>query len=100
MTKQELMERITVSFDRLPYPKIELAVNSILELMSQKLIDDERIEIRGFGSFHVRVQKARIVRNPMTGALLPNGAKPKVHFKPGKELRERVNGGSYEKITY
>ena len=91
MMKSELIERIARKQSHLAYKDIELAVKSLLEQMSNSLSNGERIEIRGFGSFSLHFRPPRTGRNPKTGdsVLLPGKHVP--HFKPGKELRERVN---------
>ena len=70
---------------------VELAVNCMLEQMADALVQGERIEIRGFGSFNLHHRPARIARNPKSGESLSLPAKVKVHFKPGKEMKDRVN---------
>jgi integration host factor subunit beta len=72
---------------------VELAVNCMLNQMSEALIEGERIEIRGFGSFDLHHRPARKARNPKTGKALSLGSKVALHFKPGKEMRDRVNTG-------
>ncbi len=69
---------------------ISLSVRELINAMSAGLARGERIEIRGFGSFTLRQRKPRIGRNPKTGAPVALGVKYAPHFKPGKELRERV----------
>ena len=98
MTKSELIEVLAQKQPQLAYRDIELAVKTILEYMSASLSSGERIEIRGFGSFSLHFRPARSGRNPKSGepVLLP--AKYVPHFKPGKELRERVNN-RYNLIT-
>ncbi|MEM1009213.1 MAG: HU family DNA-binding protein, partial [Myxococcota bacterium] len=64
--------------------------------MRQSLIRGERIEIRGFGSFTVKSREARLGRNPKTGAPVEIPSKRIPFFTVGKELRERVNQGSYQ----
>jgi len=64
---------------------------SLLEKMSQELASGNRIEIRGFGSFSLHFRAARMGRNPKSGDAVPLRGKYVPHFKPGKELRERVN---------
>ena len=59
--------------------------------MAQTLADGERIEIRGFGSFSLHYRPPRMGRNPKSGEAVALGTKYVPHFKPGKELRERVN---------
>jgi len=93
MTKSELIEIISAKQKHLPAKDIELAVKQMLEIMSDALAGGERIEIRGFGSFSLHYRPPRIGRNPKTGDSVALAAKHVPHFKPGKELRERVNAG-------
>ncbi len=67
-------------------------MKSLLEQMSHALSNGERIEIRGFGSFSLHYRPPRMGRNPKTGTAVALPGKYVPHFKPGKELRERVNG--------
>ena len=91
MTKSELIERIADQQDQLSPKDIELGVKLILEEMSQALSTGERIEIRGFGSFSLHYRSPRMGRNPKTGDSVQLEGKFVPHFKPGKELRDRVN---------
>ncbi|MDB6062061.1 MAG: integration host factor subunit beta [Verrucomicrobiaceae bacterium] len=91
MTKSELIERIAAKQPQLSIKDIELAVKAILEHMSQTLAQGERIEIRGFGSFSLHYREPRQGRNPKTGDTVELDGKHVPHFKPGKEMRERVN---------
>ncbi len=91
MTKSELIERIAARQDQLSAKDIELAVKLVLEYMSQALSTGERIEIRGFGSFSLHYRAPRIGRNPKTGESVALDGKYVPHFKPGKEMRDRVN---------
>jgi len=91
MMKSELIERIARKQSHLAYKDIELAVKSLLEQMSNSLSSGERIEIRGFGSFSLHYRPPRSGRNPKTGSSVSLPGKYVPHFKPGKELRERVN---------
>ena len=91
MTKSELIERISERQDQLSPKDVELAVKLVLEYMSQCLATGERIEIRGFGSFSVHYREPRIGRNPKTGEPVELEGKYVPHFKPGKELRDKVN---------
>ena len=93
MTKSELIERIAGKQTQLSAKDVELAVKGVLETMSQVLAEDGRIEIRGFGSFSLHYRVPRIGRNPKTGAPVALSGKHVPHFKPGKELRDRVNKG-------
>jgi integration host factor subunit beta len=98
MTKSELIEVLAQKQPQLAYRDIELAVKTILEYMSASLSTGERIEIRGFGSFSLHFRPARSGRNPKSGEPVSLPAKYVPHFKPGKELRERVNN-KYNPIT-
>ncbi len=91
MTKSELIERLAQKQPQLAYRDVELAVKSILDLMTQRLANGERIEIRGFGSFSLHYRPGRIGRNPKTGDPVSLPEKHVPHFKPGKALRERVD---------
>ncbi|HQU15383.1 MAG: integration host factor subunit beta [Chromatiales bacterium 21-64-14] len=91
MTKSELIEILARKQSHLKYRDVELAVKSLLEQMSQALATGQRIEIRGFGSFSLHYRPPRIGRNPKTGDSVQLPGKYVPHFKPGKELRERVN---------
>jgi integration host factor subunit beta len=93
MTKSELIELIASRQAQLSAKDVELAVKTILEQMSQTLATGERIEIRGFGSFSLHYREPRKGRNPKTGDAVQLTGKYVPHFKPGKELRERVNLG-------
>lgn len=92
MTKSELIELIAVKQQHLVYRDVELAVKTLLEHMSEALSSGERIEIRGFGSFSLHHRPPRIGRNPKTGEPVALPGKHVPHFKPGKQLRQRVNG--------
>jgi integration host factor subunit beta len=91
MTKSELIDEIARLQNGLPIKDVEAAVKCILEQMSEALAAGERIEIRGFGSFSLHFRPARQGRNPKTGETVALAGKYVPHFKPGKELRERVN---------
>lgn len=91
MTKSELIERIAEQQDQLSLKDVELAVKLMLEHMSQVLAAGERIEIRGFGSFSLHYRAPRVGRNPKTGDSVELTGKYVPHFKPGKEMRDRVN---------
>jgi len=91
LTKSDLIEVLARDQNHLAHKDVELAVKSLLEKMSQKLAGGERIEIRGFGSFSLHFRGARMGRNPKSGDAVALRGKYVPHFKPGKELRERVN---------
>ena len=93
MTKSELIEILAAKNSHLSNKDIELTVKGLLEQMSLALSSGQRIEIRGFGSFSLHYRPPRLGRNPKTGDSVALAAKHVPHFKPGKELRERVNNG-------
>jgi integration host factor subunit beta len=91
MTRTELIERLAHRQPDLKQEDVELAVKTLLGQMSETLVHGGRIEIRGFGAFSLRRREPRIGRDPRTGGpvMVPERHVP--HFKPGKELRERVD---------
>ena len=91
MTKSELIEILSRRQPHLKVDDVDLAVKSLLEMMGGSLAQGERIEIRGFGSFSLHYRPPRVGRNPKTGDSVALPAKHVPHFKPGKELRERVS---------
>ncbi|MEO0574762.1 MAG: integration host factor subunit beta [Pseudomonadota bacterium] len=95
MTKSELIELIARKQRHLSAKDVELAVKHLLELMSDSLAQGERIEIRGFGSFSLHFRPPRLGRNPKTGATVALSGKHVPHFKPGKDLRDRVNASRH-----
>jgi len=91
MTRAELINTLATNQPHIPVKLIEQAVKQIFEQMSNALENGKRIEIRGFGSFALRYRSPRSARNPKTGEYVVTEGKYAPHFKPGKELRERVN---------
>ncbi|TDT43031.1 integration host factor subunit beta [Halospina denitrificans] len=91
MTKSELVEMIASKQSQLSAKDVELAVKTIIDHMSQSLAEGQRIEIRGFGSFSLHYRAPRVGRNPKTGESVDLPEKYVPHFKPGKDLREKVN---------
>jgi integration host factor subunit beta len=98
MTKSDLIDAIAREQGHLAHKDVELAVKCILEHMSEALSSGDRIEIRGFGSFSLHFRPPRMGRNPKTGEAVALAGKHVPHFKPGKELRERVNQHFQEEI--
>lgn len=90
MTKSDLIEALTFGQTHLATKDIELSVKILLEEMSNALASGDRIEIRGFGSFSLHFRPPRTGRNPKTGESVELPGKYVPHFKPGKQLRERV----------
>lgn len=91
MTRSELIEALAARFPQLTVQDAEVAVKELLDAISDALINGQRIEIRGFGSFSLNYRPPRTGRNPKTGERVEVAAKYVPHFKPGKELRDRVD---------
>ena len=91
MTKSELIARLAGRYSQLVAKDFEVAVKAIPDAMTMNLVKGQRIEIRGFGSFGINHRPPRIGRNPKTGAKVSVPEKYVPHFKPGRELRERVD---------
>ena len=92
MTKSDLIEELSKQIDS-PIQEASGIVNTILQTMTQSLVNGENIEIRGFGSFSVRHYDSYAGRNPKTGEKTVVKAKKLPFFKVGKDLREAVDGG-------
>ena len=91
MTKSELIELLTQRQAHLKGEDVDLAVKAMLEMMGGSLAAGDRIEVRGFGSFSLHFRPPRTGRNPKTGDAVALPGKHVPHFKPGKELRDRVS---------
>ena len=89
MTKQQLIEKVAAKTE-LGKSEVEIAVDAVLELIAESLQSNERVDLRGFGSFVVKERKERQGRNPRTGETLTIAAKRDASFRPGKELTERL----------
>ena len=92
MTKSGLIESVAEKTPHISKRDTEIVVNTIFESMAQALKTGDRIEIRGFGSFQVKIREAREGRNPKTGEPVHISAKRTPFFKVGKELKEMVDG--------
>ena len=91
MIKSELIHALATKQSHIPEKDIASSVNLLIEYMSESLGNGKRIEIRGFGSFSLHYRPPRNAHNPKTGERVITVAKYSPHFKPGKELRERVD---------
>jgi len=91
MIKSQLIESLAAKMTHLPEKQVNDGINVILGLMSEALVKGQRIEIRGFGSFSLHYRPPRNAHNPKTGEKVVTEAKYSPHFKPGKELKERVD---------
>ncbi len=90
MTKRDLIERVAGRTSHISQKDTEIVVNTIFNSMKEALNRGERIEIRGFGSFQVKVHKAHEGRNPKTGEDVHIPTKRRAFFKVGQELKDRV----------
>lgn len=91
MTRSDLIDRIAAQFPQLQFKDAEESVKTILDALCTTLSKGGRAEIRDFGSFSLNYRPPRNARNPKTGEKVIVSAKYMPHFKPGKELRERVD---------
>ncbi len=91
MTKSELISTIASKQHNLTQNDIDLAINSIVRCLTETLACGDRIEIRGFGGFSLRTRSQRIARNPKTGESVSLPKRYVIHFKPGQDMRERIN---------
>src|SRR5882672_2811149 len=93
MTKAELVEEVA-RVSELTKKHSEVIVNTVFDSITQALHKDEKIELRGFGSFRIRQRRSRQGRNPKTGDKVDVPAKRIPYFKPGKELKELINSSA------
>lgn len=93
MTRSELIAALAAANPHLRLPDAERVVTTIFTEISEALARGDRVELRGFGAFSARRRDPRAGRNPRTGETVEVAGKAVPYFKPGKELRERVNGG-------
>ncbi|HEY0270496.1 MAG TPA: integration host factor subunit beta [Sphingomonas sp.] len=91
MIRSELVQHVAESNPELPLKDVERLVGAVFDAISDQLIAGGRIELRGFGAFSSRPRDARTGRNPRTGEAVDVAAKRVPYFKPGKEMRERLN---------
>ena len=91
MVKSEFVRALNEKLPDSHLDDVESAVNCLLKHMADALVQGERIEIRGFGGFDLHHRPPRIARNPKTGEAVNILAKVAVHFKPGKDMKDRIN---------
>lgn len=92
MTKAELIDKISEKKPGLTRKQVEVVVNSVLDSIKDALAKEDKVEIRGFGSFRIRFRRAKEGRNPKTGETVSVPPKKVPFFKAGKEMREMVDG--------
>ena len=91
MIRSELVQKLCHDFPDLTQRDVELVVAGLFDSITEQLASGGRVELRGFGAFSTRQRDARTGRNPRTGAQVAVDAKKVPYFKPGKEMRERLN---------
>jgi len=94
MIRSELVQKICQDFPDLTQKEVDGIVSALFDSITDQLADGGRVELRGFGAFSTRQRDARVGRNPRTGDPVDVAAKRVPYFKPGKEMRERLNLGS------
>ncbi len=91
MIKSELVQQIAEEYPDLYQRDVERIVSTVFEEITEALARGDRVELRGFGAFSVKIRDARVGRNPRTGEAVSVPEKTVPFFKAGKELRERMN---------
>ena len=94
MIRSELVQKLAIENPDLPIQTVDRVVNLIFKNIIEKLAEGGRVELRGFGAFSTRARDSRVGRNPRTGSEVAVPAKRVPHFKPGKEMRERLNANA------
>lgn len=91
MIRSELVQRLAETYPNLLHRDVERIVSTVLDEITNALAEGKRVELRGFGAFSTRSRRARTGRNPRTGDAVDVEAKRVPYFKPGKELRDKLN---------
>ena len=91
MIRSELVQKLCLDFPDLTQREVENVVSAVFDSITDQLSQGGRVELRGFGAFSTRKRDARVGRNPRTGEAVQVDAKRVPYFKPGKEMRERLN---------
>jgi integration host factor subunit beta len=90
MTKSELIDLISERFTNLNKKHIEYIVNEMFLQIKKALINNDKVEIRGFGTFNIRETSEKIARNPKSGEQIKIPSKKVPYFKPGKEIKKTL----------
>ena len=90
MTRSELIATIASHYPGLTAADVDASISALFTAIAERLAEGGRVEIRGFGTFTANYRPPRKGRNPMTGEVVAVSAKHVPHFKPGRELRDRV----------
>jgi len=93
MIRSELLQKLASDNPELRAQEVEQVVDIFFDEIAQRLAEGGRVELRGFGAFSTREREARTGRNPRTGEAVDVPAKRVPYFKPGKEMRNALNGG-------
>jgi integration host factor subunit beta len=91
MTRSVLIEKVTEKVEGLTRKQVETIINTIFEGMKDALARGEKIEIRGFGNFRLKVREGKTARNPKTGEKVQVPPKRAIHFKIGKPFHDALN---------
>ena len=91
MTKSVLIEKVAEKVEGLTRSQTEIVVETVFESIKKALLQDEKIEIRGFGNFRLKTRNPRKARNPKTGETVEVPGKKVLYFKVGKALKESLN---------
>lgn len=91
MIRSELVQQLATDNSDLSTAEVERIVDIFFDEITAQLVSDGRVELRGFGAFSTRERDARTARNPRTGESVDVDAKRVPYFKPGKEMRARLN---------
>jgi len=91
MIRSQLVQKLAARNPELNLQEVDRIVSLIFDSIGERLADGGRVELRGFGAFTTRARDGRTGRNPRTGVAVTVPAKRVPHFKPGKEMRERLN---------
>jgi len=91
VTKSELIRKISQRFPNMFLKDIQVVVDTIFDEISDALVEEKRVELRGFGAFTIRKRQARKARNPRTNELVDLGERAALYFRAGKELNARLN---------
>ncbi|HSG32930.1 MAG TPA: integration host factor subunit beta [Sphingomonadaceae bacterium] len=91
MIRSELMQAVAADNPELRADEVEQVIDIFFDEIAARLAEGGRVELRGFGAFSTRERDARVGRNPRSGEAVSVPAKRVPYFKPGKEIRERLN---------
>ena len=91
MKRSELVDELAKEYPHLYHRDIEKVVDVFYSSIADALANGQRVELRGFGAFSIKERGPRIARNPKNGDRVAVSSKKTLYYKPGKELKERIN---------